>query len=69
MLIVKKTWKLLERDSLLPEGTSFYEGVPQAEPRVFGRRRVCRRRRPEDPPQVGLGVYRRRRQPGRRVGE
>ena len=50
-------------------GPSFYEGVPQAEPGVFGRRRVCRRRRPEDPPQVGLGVYRRRRQPGRRCGE
>ncbi len=33
------------------------------------RKRVCRRRRPEDPPQVGLGVYRRRRQPGRRCGE
>jgi hypothetical protein len=37
-------------------GPSFYEGVPQAEPGVFGRRRVSRRRQLEEPPQVGLGL-------------
>ena len=65
--VVEKVWELIKRESLLPEpgwppeapalGPSFHEGVPQAEPGVFDRRRVCRRRRPEDPPQVGLGVY------------
>jgi len=53
VLVVKKTWEFLERDSLLPEGghpkhllwaLHFYEGIPQAEPGMFGRWRVCRRR-------------------------
>jgi hypothetical protein len=63
VLVIKKTWELLERDSLLPEGgrsalgPSLYEGVPQAEHLVFGRRRVNQGRRPEDPPQVGVGVH------------
>ena len=80
VLVIEKTWELLWRDSLLPAprgwppeapalGPSFYESVPQAEPRVLGRRRVCRRRRPKDPPQAGLGVYWTRHQPGRRCGE
>ena len=78
VLVVQETWELLERDSLLPEGgrpkhllwvLHFMKVYPPAEPGVFGRWRVCRRRRPEDPPQVGLGIYRRRRQPGRRCGE
>ena len=79
VLIVEKTWELLERDSLLPKGgrpkhllwalhfmmgPSFYEGVPQAEPGVFGHQRVCQRSRTEDPPQVGLGVYHCHCQPG-----
>jgi hypothetical protein len=52
-------------------GPSFDEGLPQAqaEPGVFGRRRVCRRRRPKDPPHVGRGIYRRSHQPGQSCGE
>jgi hypothetical protein len=79
VLVVEKTWELLERDSLLPKGgrpkhllwaLHFMKVHPkQGEPEVFGRRRICRRRRPKDPPQVGLGVYRRRCQPVRRGGE
>ena len=78
VLVIEKTWGLLERDSLLPEGgrpkhllwaLHFMKVYPKQNPRVFGSRRVCRRRQPKDPPQVGLGVYRRRRQPGRRGGE
>ena len=65
--VIKVLWYLLLRDGLLPEGgakasglgTLFFEGVPQGEHGVFGRRRVCRHCRPKDPPQMGLGVCRR----------
>jgi hypothetical protein len=38
-------------------GPFIYEGVPQAEPGVFGCWSVCRHHGSKDPPQVGLGVY------------
>jgi hypothetical protein len=38
-------------------GPSIHEGVPQAEPGVFGCWRVGLCRQPEDPPQVDLGVH------------
>ena len=57
---------LLEASAL---DNSLPQGVPQAEPGVFGRRRICRRPQPKDPPQMGRGVHRRRRQSGRRHGE
>jgi hypothetical protein len=79
VLVVEKTWELLKRDSLLPEGgrlkhllwaLHFMKVYPKQSPGCLAvGASVCRRRRPEDPPQVGLGVYRRRRQPGRRCGE
>ena len=37
---------------------SFYEGLPQVEPRVFGRQRICWGCRPEDQPQMGMCVHR-----------
>jgi hypothetical protein len=37
-------------------GALFHEGVPQAEPGLLGHRRVYQRRRPKDPPQMGLGI-------------
>jgi hypothetical protein len=76
VLVVEKVWELLERDSLLPEGgrpkhllwaLHFMKVYPKQSPGCLAV--SASGRRPEDPPQVGLGVYRRRRQPGRSGGE
>ena len=52
-----------------PLGLTLLNSVPQAEPGVLDRRRVQRRRRPEDPPQMGLGVHRRHQGADVRNGE
>ncbi len=75
--VVEILWELIEGLSpprrWPPEapalGPSFHEDVPQAEPGVFDRRRVCRRRRSKDPPKVGLAVHRRPRRPNGCCGE
>jgi hypothetical protein len=50
-------------------GPPFYEGVSQAEPGVFGHWRICWRRQPDDPLQVGLGIYQRYCKSSQRSGE
>ena len=50
-------------------GPSFYEGVPQAEPGMFGCWCIFQRHQAEDPLKVDLGVYLPCRQPGRRCGK
>jgi hypothetical protein len=63
--VVKILWELVVHNKLRLRGgapgasalgTLFYEGVPQAGPGFLGHWRVCQRRQPEDPPQMGLGI-------------
>ncbi len=76
--VVEILWDLVVCNKLQPRGGApgasaldviFYEGVPQAGPGLLGRWRICRRRRPEDPPQMGMGLHQGHRQACGRGGE
>ena len=80
MLIVKRVWELLDRDSLLPESgcrkhllwaLHFMKVYPKQSPgcSAVGASAGTVSQKTHRKPQVGLGVYRRRRQPGHCCGK
>ena len=79
VLVVKKVWELLERDSLLPEdgrpkhllwALHFMKEYPKQSPGCSAAGTSAGAVSPKTNRKwAGLGVYRRRRQPGRRCGK
>ena len=80
VLIIERVWELLDRDSLLPEGgrpkhllwaLHFMKVYPKQSPgcSAVGASAGAVSQKTHRKPQVGLGVYRCRRQPGHRCGK